>query len=247
MEEADREICEIWVGTFQYGRVKKDKHTYTTGLYKLIDLYLQAIRRNIDIDLGEEKICEIIGTQTPTLEWQRQILMELSDQNIVTEEELDLIRSYGSYGFSGMNNYLRRNPTSKAPINDIISRLSPLSNDIVVFRYVRKYAYLPTDIGKIFTSQGYLSTTMDAAMTTGIICDHMKNAESIKDGAIMQINVPTGARAIYLSGHEKELLFPHNAQLKLINYTKGKFICEPKNDVCVIVNDVPFFTFEMML
>jgi hypothetical protein len=244
MEKAN---CKIWVSTFRYGRVQTQKDTYTTGIYKLVDLYLQAIRRNIDIDLGEEKICELIKNQTPSLEWQGQILIELSDQNIITEDELNLVRSYGNYSFSSMNNALRRNPMREAPINDIISKLSPLPNDIVVFRYVDKHDYLPTYIGKIFVSQGYLSTTMDAAMVTKAVCQDTKNQESIKEGAIMQINIPAGARAVYLSGDEKELLFSHNIELKLINYTKGKFICEPKKDVCVIVNDVPFFTFEMVL
>jgi hypothetical protein len=244
MEKAN---CKIWVESRNYGSVEDENDTYTTGIYSLVDLYLQAIRRNIDIDLGEEKICELIKDQTPSLKWQRRILIEISDKNIVTEDELEIMHSYRDTGYIHMNVGLRRNPTGKALINDIISRLSPLPNDIVVFRYVKKYKYLPTDIGKIFTSQGYLSTTMDAAMTTGAICDNIINGEFIKDGAIMQINVPAGARAIYLSGDEKELLFPHNTQLKLINYTKGKFICEPINYTCVIVNDVPFFTFEMVL
>ena len=239
--------CKIWVTTFQYGSVKNEKDTFTTGIYELVDLYLQAIRRNIDIDLGEDKICELIKLQTPSLEWQRRVLIEISDKDIVSEDDLELILSYKNYGYSRMNRQLRRIPIDKAPINDIISKLSPLPNDIVVFRYVNKHDYLPTDIGKIFISQGYLSTTMDVVMTTGIICDNIPNGESIKKGAIMQINVPKGARAIYLSGDEKELLFSHNTQLKLINYTKGKFICELKDDVCVIVNDVPFFTFEMIL
>ena len=99
--------CKIWVTTFQYGSVKNEKDTFTTGIYELVDLYLQAIRRNIDIDLGEDKICELIKLQTPSLEWQRRVLIEISDKDIVSEDDLELILSYKNYGYSRMNRQLR--------------------------------------------------------------------------------------------------------------------------------------------
>ena len=145
------EKCELWIGTFDFGYQLNPENYFTEGISDLPDLYIEAIRRNISIDLSPEEICELIKDQTPSLEWQRQVLIDLANRDLVSPKEFKLIESYWSYGFEPMNNELRYGSLS-APLNNIISRLPPLDKDITVFRYVHKYNYLPTDIGKIFTS-----------------------------------------------------------------------------------------------
>ena len=168
----------------------------------------------------------------------------MANRDLVSPKEFKLIESYWSYGFEPMNNELRYGSLS-APLNNIISRLPPLDKDITVFRYVHKYNYLPTDIGKIFTSTGYLSTTMGAFLTSKAICT--SKIQRKKQMAIVKINVPKGTRAIYIPSNEKELLFSHNIQLKLTDYDVGKFVCKTNKDACEVINGIPFFTFEMIL
>ena len=238
------EECELWIGTFDFGYQLNPENYFTEGISDLPDLYIEAIRRNISIDLSPEEICELIKDQTPSLEWQRQVLIDLANRDLVSPKEFKLIESYWSYGFEPMNNELRYGSLS-APLNNIISRLPPLDKDITVFRYVHKYNYLPTDIGKIFTSTGYLSTTMGAFLTSKAICT--SKIQRKKQMAIVKINVPKGTRAIYIPSNEKELLFSHNIQLKLTDYDVGKFVCKTNKDACEVINGIPFFTFEMIL
>jgi hypothetical protein len=52
-----------------------------------------------------------------------------------------------------MNSYLRSVSNSPAPINDIISKLTPLEKDIIVYRYINAKDFIPSVPG-IFINHG---------------------------------------------------------------------------------------------
>jgi hypothetical protein len=237
--------CDIWVSTFSYGSIDGNDDMHTEG-FDLPELYLHAISRSIDITLDVENICQKIRNEVPSKEWQAKNLMDMSDRSLVSEESLREVTAYGSYSFEHMNNSLRSGWTTKTPINDTISKMLPLDKEIVVFRFLRRYKFLPTAEDSLFDSKGYLSTTMDPLHTLNAVCNEIIPFNP-SQGAIMRIKVPAGKRAIYLPGREKELLFPHDIRLKLTKFKKGKFVCPTKDrKTCYILDDVPVFDFTMI-
>lgn len=241
--------CDLWVGTSNYGGLSLDEpdpYTYNDNIENLSELYLHAINRDIDISLEPEEICQRIKDEMPSKEWQLRNLIDISNRKLISEEEFKKITSYSSYSFETMNDSLRKGWTTVAPINDYISRMQSIDKDIVVFRYLIRFKFLPTAPGSILNSKGYLSTTMDPLLASNAVCNEIIKFNP-KNGAIVKIKVPAGKKAIYLPGREKELLFPHDIQLSLISYRKGKFVCPTKDrKTCHILDNVPIFEFLML-
>lgn len=219
---------------------------FNHGIEDLPELYLNAISRGIPISLTTEEICHAIKEQTPSKEWQTNNLKMMANRDLISEEEVRLISSYGSYSFENMNLRLREGWSSTAPINDTIAKTEPIDKDIVVFRFLWKYKFLPTVQGEIFVSKGYLSTSMDPLLADNAVCNDIYEPGST-DGAIMKIKVPAGKRAIYLPGPEKELLFPHDIKLVLTNFSKRKYVCPTKDrKTCHIIENMRVFEFTML-
>jgi hypothetical protein len=214
--------CELFASTFNYGNISSEDDIYASGPDNLKDLQFEAINRNINISYPFHIICNSIKNELPSIDWQTRNLLDMSNPNLVSREELNDVNNYGNYSYNSMNEYLRINPNKKAPINDIIAKMKPLDKDIIVFRYIKKFDFLPP-IGEIFKSYGYLSTTMSASLITKTQCKPNK-------GAVMRIHVPKGTKCIYLPGNERELLFSHGIELKLINISHNKFYCFSNNE-----------------
>lgn len=126
--------------------------------------------------------------------------------------------------------------------------MPPIDKNITTFRYVATKEFLPTIIGSIFTSYGYLSTTMDAFWIAKATCEQNKYDE---DQAVMKVHIPKGKKAVYLSGNESEILLPHDIELKLISLTNKKFMCPLKKSKtseweCHILNNVPIYEFQLL-
>lgn len=162
----------------------------------------------------------------------------MSNSNLISTEELDYVTNYKNYSFGLINEVLRENPNREAPINNIISKMLPLDKDIVVFRGISRFNFLPLIVGDIFESHGYLSTSMSATLITEGACE-------LNGGAIMRIHVPKGKKCIYLPGGEKELLFSHGIRLQLINILYNKFYCLSNGEFNTN-NNVVLFDFMML-
>lgn len=227
----------LYATTFEWGRVESKQHIYATEMQSIQELRREAINRNIDIDDSPDLIYDAIRNQVPSIEWQMQNILDMSNRTIVSEEEFLMADSYGSYGFSTMNLYLRNLPDSKAPLNATIDKLTPLEKDIVVYRFVKKFDYLPRAKGSMFTSDGYLSTSICAAAISAAACG--------EGGAVMRIYVPHGKKCIYFPGREKELLFPHHIELELLVDVSHGFYCSSKGGF--VLNDrIPVYDFIML-
>lgn len=229
--------CELFATTYQYGRVKSLEKIYTTGPTTLKDLKVEAINRNINISDRYHVICKSIQNELPSLEWQKQNILDMSNRDLVSKEELDLVNSYGSYSFSSMNNDLRYHPNQEAPINRTIDKMQPLDKDIIVFRGINRFNFLPLNIGEIFDSYGYLSTSMSATLITEGACQ-------LNEGAVMKIRVSKGTKCIYLPSTERELLFSHGIKLQLIDVFYNSLYC-PKDDNFATNKNVVLFDFIM--
>lgn len=234
----DTNECDLYAGTFNYGYIDSFDDIYETGPDSLKDLKYEAINRGINISDSFSVICKHIKNELPSLNWQKQNIFDMSNQELVSEKEFKDVNDYGSYTFRTMNENLRKFPDRQAPINQTINKMQPLEKDIIVFRSVDKSEFLPLNVGDIFNSYGYLSTSMSSTLITKVRCSSNK-------GAVMKIRVPRGKKCIFLPGKEYELLFPHNIQLQLINVHYNKFYCF-KNDEFNTDNNVVIFEFIML-
>jgi hypothetical protein len=230
--------CDLFITTYDYGKIESEDDLFTNGINTLEDLHLEAINRNINISYPFHVICTSIQNEFPSLEWQKQNMLYMSDRDLVSEEELESVRSYGSYSFTTMNGILRKYPDREALLNVTIDKMNPLDKDIVVFRYIKLFNFLPLTIGETFDSYGYLSTSISAAGITGAAC-------SYKKVAVMRIHVPKGKKCIYLPGSEKELLFSHGISLQLLNIQHNNFYCF-KKDKFSTDNNIVLYDFIML-
>jgi hypothetical protein len=246
----EKSYCSWYVSTFQFGNVNKKEDTNISKIRDISDLYLHAIGRGVDIDQSTEEICKQIKDQLPTLEWQLNNMIEISNKELVSEEELNIISSYKSYGYESMNNNLRYNKNAESPINDIISRTKGLDKDIIVFRIVdiRRLPkeFINLQILDIYNQKGYFSTTIDVMMMAESVCKDPKKS------ILMKIYVPKNKKAIYFPS-EGELLFPHDINLQLISKNVGKYVCnkntgktEEPRKTCYVIDDVTIYTFKML-
>jgi hypothetical protein len=153
----------------------------------------------------------------------------MSNRELISEEELEAVNRYVSYGFSTMNRTLRNYLGSEAPINKML----PLDKNIIAFRYIREYKFLPLDIGDIFESNGYLSTTISGKWMTKAVCES-------NQGVVMRIHFSKGTKCIYVPGHEYELLFAHGVKLQLMGIYKNSFYCLSNNQLTTNNNIVVY-------
>lgn len=102
-------------------------------------------------------------------------------------------------------------------IDAIFDGATPLSSDIVVHRrtgHKSTNALLGepgSKVGQTFTAKSYTSTTTMAGAKTG----HGYGYES--KPVTYEIRVPAGSKVVRANDHEREVLLPRNAQLKVIS------------------------------
>lgn len=191
--------CPLWVGTISWGHVTNVNTIKARPVQNLSEhLRLRGVNT-----------CEELQKQFPSIDWQKHNIVAVTS---LSDSDKKLLYDYGSYDYEYMNNVLRNYPDRPARINDIIALMTPLDKEIIVYRYVNDHSYLPKIPGTIFTSYGYLSTSMN-------IVHVMEAINDIPNSALMKIIVPSGKKALYLPNpREVELLFPHNIQLLLTGY-----------------------------
>jgi hypothetical protein len=218
--------CLLFARTRKYGFIENEKDIFFSGTD---DLYHEVINRNINTSYPLHVICNSIKNEIPSIEWQKQNLLDMSNRDLVSLNELKDVSSYSAYEYEWMNEELRFNPNIDASINTTINKMQGLDKDIVVFRHIKTYDYLRINLGGIFNSYGYLSTTMSGELITKTACT--------ENGAVMRIHVSKGTKCIYIPGYEKELLFPHGIQLQLVKVSYNSFYCSGNTDNNIIVYD----------
>lgn len=175
---------------------------------------LEGAYRDINVlNKTDSEICTAIKEQLPSEQW-------------MVESETIANSSSEIWSYLWMPDYnkvLRKNPSNPAPINDVINMIPPLDKDIIVYRYIRGNddIFGNLNIGDIFRSYGYLSTTVFNCI--------MQNAY-FQSFILMKIYVPKGKKGAFMSkawGNQWEIIFPHNIQLKLLAKTEVNVIRYP--------------------
>jgi len=123
-----------------------------------------------------------------------------------------IIMSYINNNYIQYNISLRTNPLGEAQLNQAIDRLSPIDRDIYVMRQIPKGSVKLPEQGP-FLSLGYLSTSIDFNI-------YLEEPNTFERNTYLRIHVPKGRKAIYIPGHETELLFPHNIILTVLGHYK---------------------------
>lgn len=155
---------------------------------------------------------EELVQQLPSLEWQKQNLYETS---ALTPDEKALLSTYGTVGFMAVNDEAKDH--NKAPLNDIINKLSPLTTDSILYGIVLDPMTLPTVSGTNLISHGYLTLYMNPTAVHS-------NAAMKQGAAILKVKVPKGKKAVYYPYiFERELLFPHLTTLVLEKHNKREY------------------------
>ena len=224
------------VSTTSYPDVYKIEDIDILDSYDLNELYLAASMSEVDIILPPEKVHQKLLETLPSFEWEKENILLVSS---ISDENKRLLNNYVSYGYRYMNESLRRNISGEAPLNDIIEITNSLEKDIIVFRYSKPGDYLRSS--GIFKSYGYLSTSINSYRYSSIPDEDIKRENVKMKRAIMRIHVPKGKKAIYVPGHESELIFPHNIDLEVTDSYKREIVTKKKN-----VISVDFYEIKML-
>jgi hypothetical protein len=172
-------------------------------------LYQIAQVLDIDVTITPDRICEQIKSKAPSVEWQIQNGLDASK---FEEDTKKFISQYTDYAFERINSGLRYG-AKETHLNKFIETLQPLERDIYVLRYVHNKKFPETGI---FRSLGYLSTSI--AYEKYLMTPKERNV------SVMRILVPKGKKAIFVQGHESELIFPHDIELEILkHYNKDVF------------------------
>lgn len=190
----------------------------------LDNLYLAAGIAELDVTQAPNIIYTKLMKMLPSMEWQRNVVTRLPP--LLNDETYHLLSNYLSNAFIIINERLRNNPTANALLNNVIESLPAIDRDIVVFRVINKSITKLPDKG-IFESLGYLSTSI-AYYNYADILD--KKPHKIQ---LLKIYVPKGKKAIFIPGHELELIFPHNIELQVLNRTDKTFVSVKKENITV--------------
>lgn len=183
------------IGTWAF--LEKNAHEYINeDTYTRKDLSLAA-------QLPFDEVCRLVQESIPSTDW---MIANISGSAQLDDSNKSLIRSYMSYGFDSINESLRKG-WSRPVLNEKINMLPPIDSDIYVLRRIRKGTVnLPES--EAFQSLGYVSTSINFAL-------YLKQKDL--DGfSYLRIRVPAGSKALYIPGHEKELLLEHGVVLQVL-------------------------------
>lgn len=98
-------------------------------------------------------------------------------------------------------------------VNAIIAGAPPIPRDIIVFRsVVRGNEFASIRRNRDYTNKSFTSTT--TWYFTAVQHAH-------RSGKIIKIIIPEGSKALYMGGHEKEILLPANTHFELIEFVKN--------------------------
>jgi len=175
----------------------------------------------------------LLRPQLPSLRWQMTQLRQLA---VLPLEERELIGEYASHGSDTINNDLVARPEQVAPLNTIIAQLPPLEQDIIVYRYIRKYelggslksrSYLPPESGE-YEYHSYLSTSFMSYLVINQTACLGRGSREI--AAIMRIRVPKGTHCMAVPSTidrpEYELLFPHQTRIRVDEKSQQVYVCD---------------------
>jgi len=126
-----------------------------------------------------------------------------------------------------MNEELRKNLEGDVPLNEIIEKSIPLSNQIVFYRMIEDDTFLHGKKYMILNS--YVSTTFMAEIAiswvlSGIIS--YNDIEDLPNLSVLKITVPKGSKCIFNPSAEYELIFPHRSRIHIRSKKKKFFIGE---------------------
>lgn len=160
---------------------------------------------DIDPYLSDNELCDTFSSILPSGEWTTGNIIASSE---FSDDIKKLINSYTNYSYDTINSALRGG-RGQPILNDAIDSLPPLEHDIYVMRQITNRVKLP-DQGD-FLSKGYLSTSINYA-------SYLKQPRKFTYKSYMKIFVPAGTKALYIPGHERELIFKHNIILTILSH-----------------------------
>lgn len=243
------------------------QNLFSHAKYSFLDLLMVALNKGIDLSLYHnvqelKDLCQIIMKEVPSVSWQQEMIFK---ENQLSLEERSLIQNYINYGYKTLNQKLRDNPNSPAPLNNIIDKMIPLSHDIIVYRVIREDSKFKLPTSGIFTSYGYLSTTFDTLIIQKDVCEEVELEIEAKTDVqvskllkllpktvlkIMKIKVPKGTKCYYVSSYNtSELIFKHNIRLMIHKIFPQKFICSiplSKSPKVCIVHEADIYDCEIL-
>jgi len=182
-----------------------------TTTYDMDEMYLVARVKGIDVSKTPFEVQQHLLLQMPSLDWMITNMRILAT---LPKESVNLIYEYTGADYTSINAMLRNNPTSKAPLNDIIALTDPIDKDIIVYRFVLDPTFITSD----FHSYGYLSTSTDPFI-------YIRLEEKVPVPIyMMKIHVPKGSKAIRIPIRTDELIFQHNIRLTLKRVYNDNFL-----------------------
>ena len=194
-----------------------------------------------------EEDAQISGHKETVTKSKQQVLKEHKDlvskyknwhKNLSVEQKKAL-KMYNSNAYKDINSHLRgdrtdtwrkehfgfefKPPPMKSVISDLSDSLNTASvpHNLTVFRSMSLKDVSKMRLGKTFKERGFMSTTIDPSRLGFYGSQGGKEAV-----AILQIEVPKGSSAAYISGHinttrERELLIQRGSSFKVTHIQEG--------------------------
>jgi hypothetical protein len=219
--------------------------TYMNPFYTKKEVISMAINENIikkfDMNLSKQKIMEICQ-KIKKHEISAIQLIE-HQKYIISSGKVGLIQYYTIHGSSSINTYLRGFTDYNYQnefLENIISSMWKLvisapafTKKCTLYRFIREDSFLNNlKIGDIFTEKGFLSSTRNPFYKLGD-----KDEEYSFGDILMKIHIPKNIKGVALcletTSHfpeEQEVIFPPNAQFKLIKKDNNCIFSHPSKD-----------------
>lgn len=202
------------------------KQYYYVGMLRLnrSELFIEAHNRSI-VNGSPHQLKRRLSKELPDLNWLRR-------KNHRSTNYRKLITVYMGMGYVEINTRLRAHPLIDAPLNRYIYATPPLHRPIVVYRLL----FMPTFRGTL-DSELLLSAYMGEISITGYISTSIALTPLIKQGeyTLLRMEVPPGTHCLWLGGPEKEILFPHQTQCKIISRHYGEFLTKSATTITMPV------------
>jgi len=165
-----------------------------------------------------------------------------NDSKNLSTDDKSVLNYYTSYGYGKINSYLRdktnhkgnNTPQELETTKQAVSKLetiiakNKLSKPLTVFKGVSRVTfkeYGMPEVGKVFTDNGFCSTSTDLKIAT----QHANSGNAgalIKGGPskgiIMRYTLPEGTEAVIIPTSEQEILVQHGTQFKITSIQKDK-------------------------
>ena len=220
--------CNFHLSTSEYGALGYvqeflgDKYVlpYDKIGINCYDLILSSVIANIDLGLSIDKICEKLKSQTPSENWQ---VSQYISYSLLSDEEQKLIDNYKSYSYRQINLDLRDVYDKDTKINNIVRKTTPLTNDIVVYRYIRNILPQPDKDPIEYIHTGHLSTSFSPSFMTETLCK--------SNSHLLRIKVPAGKHGFFIPSSEVEIIFQHPTKLLITSSEKILLLCKDKKDI----------------